>query len=168
MDAKPADPRFYQIRDAACTNRGEAARLISTDPEIIHARNGLGETALHFLVVENAFATVEWLRQNGSEIDPINNFGNTPLVEAAGLGYLEMCAYLVDHGANPRHICPNPNGTTTSAFSNAAQSEQIAVLNYLLGLLNADEDINVYFSDLDAFFISQNNPQAAEHFGRVD
>jgi hypothetical protein len=159
----PRDPRFYQIRNAVRTNLKEAARLVATDPSIVHAKNGAGETALHYLVVENAFAEVEWLRQHGADIDPATYFGETALMEAAGLGNLKMGKYLVSHGANPRHISPAPFGTA-SALSSAAQNEQIKVVKYLLGLLDAGEDINQYFSDDDAYTIriSKRCPRSAK------
>lgn len=160
MEDQPRDPRFYQFLNAVRTDLEEAARLIASDPSIINAMSGLGETALHYLVVENDFDAVEWLRQHGSDIDPTNIFGNTALEEAAALGYLKMCQYLVEHGANPRHICLIPHGET-SPLSNAASVGQIDVLKYLLSLFDANEDLNRYFSDMEIYRILEHHPKSA-------
>ena len=114
---------------------------------------------MHFLVVENAHHAVEFLRSHGSAIDTENDFGNTPLVDAATLGYLEMCRYLVDRGANVRHVSAESGD---SAFSRAASAERIDVLSYLLGLLSPDEDLNFLFSDVDAEVILDYHACSAE------
>jgi ankyrin repeat protein len=161
MEEQQRDPRFYQLRNAVRADLEEAARIVAADPSIVQAKNSLGETALHYLVVENDFEAVEWLRLRGSDIDPTNINGNTPLDEAAVLGYLEMCQYLVSHGANPRHINHIPHGDTSTLYM-AASSNQIDVLKYLLGLLGGDESLNRYFSDLEIFYINEHSPQSAE------
>ena len=93
--------RFYRIRNAAYEDREKAARLIKEDPTILDARNGIGETALHFLAVENEMDSVAWLYDQGAEIDTRNDFEATPLIEAAGSGHLDLCRWLLDRGADP-------------------------------------------------------------------
>jgi len=96
-----ADQRFYQLRDAAYANRPVALELIEADPTIVAAKNSIGETALHFLVVENQLEAVEFLARHGSDVDNQNAFGIPAIVEAAQLGYREMVALLLKLGANP-------------------------------------------------------------------
>ena len=133
---------------------------LGVDPDIVHARNGIGETALFFLAVGNDLAAVEWLGRKGAAVDTVDICGATPLMHAASLGYLEMCRYLVDHGANPRHVAPRRGGNN-SAFSEAAYHEHVEVLNYLLSLLPEDEDINQYFGNVQAEMILKHKPGIA-------
>jgi len=157
-DSAP-DPRFYQLRDSAYGDIETAKQLIAADPSILEARSGIGETALHFLVVENELEAVEFLRTQGSKIDTKNDFGDTPLMDAATLGRLEMCQYLIRHGADFRHVSAYDGG---SAFSEAATSEKFDVLTYLLGLLTPDEDLNFLFSDVDAEIIMDYHKTSAQ------
>ena len=61
------DPRFYTFRNAIEANKKEAARLLKSDPELIHVRNSIGETVFHWFIVENHFAAAKWLLSRGSE-----------------------------------------------------------------------------------------------------
>jgi ankyrin repeat protein len=150
--------RFVQIRDAAFYDRDVAARLITEDRSILEARNGIGETALHFLVVENAHEAVDFLRANGATIDARNEFSSTPLMEAAALGYRDMCKYLIAHGADIRNKSARDGSTV---FSRAAQHGGIDILRYLLDLLQTNEDINEYFPDVDAWLILEEDSDVA-------
>ena len=144
--ASITDPRFYSIRDAAFDDREEAGRLLAQDPTLIAVTNSIGETALHFLVVEDDRPSVEWLLERGAAIDTRNIFGATPLMEVAYLGYLEMCEFLISRGADIE--ARKKNGGT--ALSEAAQSGEQAVVEMLLNRLPADTDINTYFHPMMA------------------
>jgi 26S proteasome non-ATPase regulatory subunit 10 len=158
MTDRISDPRFYQLRDAASSAREEAERLIAADPSILEAKSGIGETAFHYVVVEDALEIAEFLRANGSTVDTTNDFGDTPFVDAASLGWLDMCQYLISHGANFRYINP---ASGESAFSRAGVNKQVEVLEYLIRLLKSDEDINHFISDTDAEVIFENCPSSA-------
>ncbi len=97
-----SDPRFYLLRDVAAAGDYEAAgQMIEQDPTIVAAKNSIGETALHFLVVENYLEAVEFLAGHGSDVNSRNDFGQSALYEAAQLGYLEMIDLLLRLGARP-------------------------------------------------------------------
>ncbi|HEV2972959.1 MAG TPA: ankyrin repeat domain-containing protein [Pirellulales bacterium] len=140
------DPRFYAIRDAAYSDRGTAAKLLAQDPTLIDVRNSVGETALHYLVVENDLPSVEWLLERGADVNTCNDFGSTPLLEAAGLGYLELCEFLVKRGADME----TRNKIDETAMSWAADRGQQSVLTMLLNRLQAEADINAYFDGVSA------------------
>ena len=148
-----ADARFYAFRNAACFDRGEAALLLAQDPTLIEVRNSIGETALHFLIVENDFTAMEWLLERGADINTRNDFTNTPLMEAARLGYLKMCEYLLSRGADLG--ARTDDGET--AISGAAQSGKQEVLEMLLSRLPEDADINDYFDNLSPDMILDND-----------
>ena len=91
--------RFYALRNAAYADLAAARELIASDASIVEAKNSIGETALHFLVVENQLAAVEFLAQHGSDVNNRNDFGTPAIIEAAQLGYREMVKLLADLGA---------------------------------------------------------------------
>jgi len=72
-----AHPEWYRLRDPL--EQGDfsaAAMLLQTEPELISQRDGIGETVLHFLAVENNRAAVEWLHTRGADLNATNEFGN--------------------------------------------------------------------------------------------
>ncbi len=74
--------------------------LLSVEPRLINERTGLGETPLHYLVVENQLDAVRLLIARGAVVNTVNGCGSTPLSDAASLGYDEMVGLLLDHGAD--------------------------------------------------------------------
>ena len=71
-------PSWYELRDAiAGRDFATAAATIQIDPALIKTTHGIGETALHFLAVENDAMGVAWLDEQGADI----NWGrpNTPV-----------------------------------------------------------------------------------------
>lgn len=79
------------------TERGQ--ELACLEPALIEARDGLGETALHYLSVENQIEAVQALVAMGAEVNTVSYVGGTPLSEAASLGYVELVRYLLSSGA---------------------------------------------------------------------
>ena len=69
-------PSWYEWRDAiAGRDFATAAATIQIDPALIKTTNGIGETALHFLAVENDAMGVAWLDEQGADINCENDFG---------------------------------------------------------------------------------------------
>ena len=99
MSQDESDPRFYELRNDASCDQHRARKLILYDPSIIEARNSLGETALHYLAVENAVEAVEFLAGQGADVNCRNTFGDAAIMEAAQLGYVEMVDLLLRLGA---------------------------------------------------------------------
>ncbi|MEP6667564.1 MAG: ankyrin repeat domain-containing protein [Chthoniobacter sp.] len=157
MSESKVDPRFYTFRDAARSDLQVAADMLADDPKIIRLRNGIGETALHFLAVENCLAEVDWLIEHGSEVDTQNEFRQTPLMEAASLGLLDMCKVLISRGANFRYV----SAQGESVFSAAAAADRVEVLQHLLKLLPPQEDINSFFDNVDAAMTMEHSPNCA-------
>jgi len=150
--------RFYRIRNAAYSDIEEADRLVRADKSVVHSRNGIGETALHFLVVENDVHSVEWLYEHGADINTRNDFGATPLLEAATLGYVEMCRWLLDHGADlkPRDQYED------SALSAAAKARRYRVVRMLIDKIRDDEDVNTYFDSFSTEEVLQQDGKTAK------
>ena len=89
----------YAFISACISSLPEAADLLAADPQLIEARTGLGETALHYLAVEDQLISVDWLIGRGASVNVVNDVGTTPLSDAASLGYFEMVQLLLLHGA---------------------------------------------------------------------
>jgi len=157
MPKPQVDPRFFAFRNAVYSDLKTAGEMLASDPGLLRVRNGIGETVMHFLVVENGLETVAWLIGKGAEVDTKNEFGQTPLMEAASLGLIEMCRLLIAHGANFRYL----NSREESVFSAAAESDQAEALEYLLGLLLPGENINPFFSNVDAEMALSRSPKSA-------
>ena len=84
----------------ACFESLDAAKaLLDLDPGIVRARDGLGETALHYLVVENQLEAVQLLHERGATVNTVSDVNGSPLSEAASLGYEAMVAWLLAQGA---------------------------------------------------------------------
>jgi ankyrin repeat protein len=95
-------PEWYRFRDALeQADFSTAATLLQNDPRLIDERNGIGETVLHFMAVENNQPAVEWLHAHGADLNATNQFGRPLLFEVAQLGYRDLVLCLIQHGADP-------------------------------------------------------------------
>ena len=96
------DPAWYELRDAVFAQDLSAAEaLIRERPALLHLSNGIGETVLHFLAVEDDRHGVAWLHARGADLNTKNSFGAPVLFEVASLEYKELFCWLVEHGADP-------------------------------------------------------------------
>jgi ankyrin repeat protein len=94
-------PEWYQLRDALYeADYSSAASLLQEHPHLLSERNGIGETVLHFLAVENCLGGIRWLHARGASLNSTNKFGTPLLFEAAQLKYRELVAWLLDQGAD--------------------------------------------------------------------
>lgn len=93
-------PGARRLVDACFESLDAAAALLDAEPSLLVARDGLGETALHYLAVENQLAAVQWLFARGAALDTVSDVQGSPLSEAASLGYEELVGWLLDHGAS--------------------------------------------------------------------
>jgi ankyrin repeat protein len=95
------DPRLTELIDAAVENPDLARKLVEADPTILDLRTGIGETALHFLAVENYGGGVQVLIDLGASVNVTNEFGATPLEEALSIKAMEAVDVLQRAGATP-------------------------------------------------------------------
>lgn len=92
---------WCEFRNALYSGEFEAAEeLLKTTPALIHLTDGLGETALHFLAVENDKPSVSWLRARGADINTGNKFGTPVVFEVAQLEYKELFSWFVENGVD--------------------------------------------------------------------
>ena len=89
-----------RILRALFTSVEDGLRLLDAEPGLLDTRTGLGETPLHYLVVESHIEAIKALvERKGADVNTLNDFGGSPLSEAAGLGYVELVKYLLSVGA---------------------------------------------------------------------
>jgi ankyrin repeat protein len=97
------DPLWQQFRDTIFTGDFvRASELLGKKPALLHMMNSIGETALHFLAVEDDRDGVAWLHARGADLDTKNSFGQPVIFEVASLGYKELFTWFKDNGANLR------------------------------------------------------------------
>ncbi|MDQ6799254.1 MAG: ankyrin repeat domain-containing protein [Acidobacteriota bacterium] len=106
----------------------QAVALLEAQPSLLAATTGRGETALHWLVVENRSRAVQFLLERGAEVDRAASAGDTPLISAARMGYVEMCKILIGAGANVNATDQNAD----SVLHHAAQGDHEEVVQLLL------------------------------------
>lgn len=89
-----------RILCAFFTSVEDGLRLLEAEPGLINTRTGLGETPLHYLAVEDHIEAIKALvERKGANVNTLNDFGGSPLSEAAGLGYVNLVKYLLSVGA---------------------------------------------------------------------
>ena len=71
-------------------------------PDLINARWLHGETVLHFLAVEGFADAVSFLAEHGADVNAVNQFGDSPLLDVAALGHNDIAEVLLRRGAD----CP--------------------------------------------------------------
>jgi len=125
---KPDYRPVYRLMDAAASDPEKAKRLLAKNPGLIRARTSFGETALHYLVVEDCEDAVRFLIEAGAEVDTRHDFGDTPLLDAAGLNYAGMVKLLLERGADPNVRDANEN----TVLHHAADSGTEKTLSLLL------------------------------------
>jgi ankyrin repeat protein len=79
---------------------GEATSLLTRKPSLRSAVDGMGETVLHYLAVENDVEGVSWLSSHGFEINTRNAFGTPVAFEVAQLDYKELLQWFISNGAD--------------------------------------------------------------------
>ena len=95
----PTGMPWYELRDAmAARDFATAAMFIQSHPNLTATLNGIGETVLHFLAVENDAAGVAWLHNPGADINCQNDFGIPAWFEVAQLGYRNLLLWFVPAG----------------------------------------------------------------------
>jgi ankyrin repeat protein len=93
-------PNIYNFIVAAASDQKAASQMLRDKPDWLHTKSSIGETALHYLVIENDIEAVKFLIDKGAEVDNRDDWGGTPLMHAAQLGHVDMCLLLMEKGAD--------------------------------------------------------------------
>lgn len=135
-----SDNLIAEFIDAVVTDSSRAEQLLAQQPALLDARWIHNETVLHFLAIEDYEDGVRFLLAHGADANAVNEFGDSPLVDAAGLGRTSIAKALLVAGANP-------NGPSTRyrdcPLHEAARKGNVALVRLLL---NAGADAR-YMND---------------------
>src|ERR1700690_630095 len=97
----PTSPRWYELRDLVAGKKfEEAAALLARQPSLRSAVDGMGETVLHYLAVENDQQGVAWLSSQGFDINTRNEFGTPVVFEVAQLDYRDLLRWFISSGVD--------------------------------------------------------------------
>jgi len=87
--------------DAVVQAPKKAEVLLAEHPDLLNARWMHDETVLHFLAIEGFADGVSFLASRGADVNAVNEFGDSALIDVAALGNDEMAGTLLRYGANP-------------------------------------------------------------------
>jgi len=114
--------------DAVATEREKASSMLAAHPDLKSARWIHQESVLHFLAIEGSAQDVAFLADAGFDLEATNEFGDTALIDAVGLGRAEVVKVLLDRGANPNCV----SKTTAFPLYNALMHGRIETVRMLL------------------------------------
>src|SRR4029079_11922684 len=105
-----------------------ADAMLEEQPELLDARWIHNETVLHFLAIEGFADGVRFLASRGADVNAVNEFGDTALVDVASLGLAYIIDILLTHGASPDAT----SQTRESALHAATAAGHVDVVHALL------------------------------------
>jgi len=110
-----ASPEWYELRTFVMLKKFEEAEaLLARKPTLISEVNGIGETVLHYVAVENDEQGVSWLWKRGFDINTKNTFGTPVVFEVANLDCRELLQWFISNGADVK--CRNTDGMTIKEY----------------------------------------------------
>jgi ankyrin repeat protein len=114
--------------DAVVGDPKKAEALLAQHPGLLNARWTHHETVLHFLAIEGFADGVTFLASRGADVNAVNEFGDSPLVDVVGLALEDIAGTLLRHGANPNADSP----TRDNALHTAARTGNARLVALLL------------------------------------
>jgi ankyrin repeat protein len=124
---------WYELRTLVAERKfDEAEALLALIPSLRSAVNGMGETMLHYLAVENDVEGVSWLSSHGFDVNTRNAFGTPVAFEVAQLDYKELLQWFISNGADVN--CRDGRGQNIKEYVLQFRHEDIAKYLESLGL----------------------------------
>src|ERR1700743_1661266 len=121
----PKSPEWIELRALVVERRfEEAAALLARPPSLRFAVDGMGETVLHYLAVENDLQGVAWLASQGFDINTRNEFGTPVVFEVAQLDYRDLLQWFISNSANLK--CRDGEGKNIKDYVLEFGREEIA------------------------------------------
>ena len=78
----------------------QAKAMLAEDPALVHARNSMGKTPLHYAVTYGAPDLIDLLVSSGADVNAADHTGLTPLHVAAMIDRSQEARRLVGHNAD--------------------------------------------------------------------
>lgn len=89
--------------------------FLTADKKLVHVKDSVGQTAMHWAAKRNDVAMARILKVAGAEIDAVDMTLRTPLFMAARADMFDMVAFLLEAGANKNTA--SLNGKTPSTVA---------------------------------------------------
>ena len=158
------DARHELIREfitAVVEDPPRAEHLLRQDQSLVNARWMHDETVLHFLAIERFADAVRFLITHGADVNTVNEFGDSPLVDVAAVSTNEIARMLLAAGADP-------NGPETPfrycPLHNAARKGNAELVRLLLDAGANPHYVNGY---RDTIFDALDEGASAEERERI-
>ena len=158
------DARHELIRGfitAVVEDPSRAEHLLRQDQSLVNARWMHDETVLHFLAIERFADAVRFLITHGADVNTVNEFGDSPLVDVAAVSTNEIARMLLAAGADP-------NGAETPfrycPLHNAARKGNAELVRLLLDAGANPHYVNGY---RDTIFDALDEGASAEERERI-
>lgn len=104
-----------------------------------------GETALHKAAANGHLAAVEFLVEQGADVEALDYTCGTPLVDAVYFRHPEIARYLMSKGANVNHAHVDASRTTPLMFASSQGCVEIVkdlLANGADVTMSDDDDVN--------------------------
>ncbi len=158
------DARHELIRGfitAVVEDPSRAEHLLRQDQSLVNARWMHDETVLHFLAIERFADAVRFLITHGADVNTVNEFGDSALVDVAAVSTNEIARMLLTAGADP-------NGPATPfrycPLHNAARKGNAELVRLLLDAGANPHYVNGY---RDTIFDALDEGASAEERERI-
>lgn len=159
MGKKKHEHDVYCLVRAAVQGPESLRDLLREKPDLVSARTSVGETALHYLAIENQSEAVRALARHGSNVNDPDDFGMTPLMSAASLHHVDICSLLLELGGDPNQ--KDENGDSCLHFAAMRGAERIVEL-----LLEAGADVH-HRNEIEESFLDVALPRKRSEILRV-
>lgn len=137
--------RQRELVEACFAVPEQAKSPIEKYPDLVHCRDTVGETAFHYVVVENRIDLAELLLAASSDLNTQSRFGSTPLMDVVQCGYLDMTRWLIGKGAD----LESKDSLEETALVKATENTRAPFFDFLIGLPRT-HPIDFYYDDLSA------------------
>ena len=113
----------------AAGQRGEFTRLLPQLKEYINSQDHEGHTPLHWTVYMDDIESAEYLFLHEADANLSDNYGRSPLQEAARVGSEDMLTLMIDNGGDPKQRDQHYNWDAAfwAAFSGKKESLQTLI-----------------------------------------
>jgi ankyrin repeat protein len=102
---------------------------LTKNPKLLNARNSLGETILHVLVINNNIDIVKYLHKLGANLNTTDLCScSSPLSDAASVGNEKIVKFLLQNGASVRETYEMGN----SILHEAIKSGDLKIIKILI------------------------------------
>ena len=112
---------------ATINNETDIMRLmLSTNKQYLNIKNFDGTSLLNIAVIAKAYSSVEFLINNGANVNIADEESFTPLILAASIGDVKMAKILISKGANINYVSLGGETALDRAIINNGKDSEIA------------------------------------------